>query len=255
MLHIEPVPKSKRVTISDIVIEVTRRCNMNCCHCMRGEPQNIDMDLNHVRAFFKQIDMIGCLTLSGGEPSLVPHILTSIIDIAKEEEVEIDSFYIATNAKVVTDEFIIAIIKWWLFCGDNEISGVAISSDIYHENIDEDNIKKLEALRFVKKRNEDYHYNHGQGLIYEGRAAENFAASHIIEPEEVDYEEDCDQIHNTLSFDCLGNLHTCCDLSYDTMDEGKFCIGNVSENNFNLINAIKSYNLKFEEVDYARTGT
>jgi len=186
MLYIEPVPISKRVSISDIVIEVTRRCNMNCCHCMRGEPQNIDMDLNYVRALFKQIDMISNITLSGGEPSLVPHILTSIIDIAKEEEVEIDSFYIATNAKVVTDEFMKALIKWWLFCRDN--GSVAISSDDYHENIDEDNIRKLEAFRFVEKRNEDCHYNHGQGLIYEGRAAEYFAASHIMELKEIDYE-------------------------------------------------------------------
>ena len=30
------------VVMSDIVIEVTRRCNMACKHCLRGEAENLD---------------------------------------------------------------------------------------------------------------------------------------------------------------------------------------------------------------------
>lgn len=249
MSNVEP----NRVTLTDLVIETTRRCNMNCCHCLRGEPQNIDMDINHVAALFKHIDRVGVLTLSGGEPSLVPEVLIKIIDLAVKYETEIESFYIATNGKEVSEDFIRAIFEWWMFCFDaadiyDRGNGVEISSDIYHQYVDEDNVKKLMAFRFVEKRDVDSNYNDGKQLVWEGRAAENFVTSNVRDPGEVDIEENCDTINHTLYLDCLGNLHTCCDLSFDTMDKGEFKIGNVSENNFNLINAIKSYNLKLEEV-------
>lgn len=31
---------------SDVAIEVTRRCNMKCAHCLRGDAQNIPFHSN-----------------------------------------------------------------------------------------------------------------------------------------------------------------------------------------------------------------
>ena len=34
-----------KVIFNTVIIEVTRRCNMSCPHCLRGDAQNVDMDL------------------------------------------------------------------------------------------------------------------------------------------------------------------------------------------------------------------
>jgi len=231
------------MNLNYLVIECTRRCNMTCDHCLRGDPEDIDMSIKYVRKLFKKIDYISTLTLSGGEVSLVPDILIKIIKVAKEEGVEIGSFYMATNGKKVSDKFIRALFEWFMFCSDdNEMNAVMISRDTFHEDIDQRNIDKLKAFRFTGLRDEADNYNGGQDLISEGRAAMNFAATRYETPSEVDiYEESID---GTLLLDCNGALHTSCDISYDTMGEGEFCIGNVMDKGFNLMEAVEAYNLK-----------
>lgn len=85
--------------ISECILEVTRRCNMCCDHCLRGDAQNSDLDLAHVKKLFSHIDSIDTLTLTGGEPSLVPEIIQGIADAARENNVNIERFYMATNGK------------------------------------------------------------------------------------------------------------------------------------------------------------
>ena len=33
------------VSFDTVMLEVTRKCNMNCAHCMRGEMRDFDMQL------------------------------------------------------------------------------------------------------------------------------------------------------------------------------------------------------------------
>jgi MoaA/NifB/PqqE/SkfB family radical SAM enzyme len=53
---------------------------MQCPHCLRGTAQRIDMNLEYVKKLFSQVKFLGSLTLTGGEPSLVPNIIDEIID-------------------------------------------------------------------------------------------------------------------------------------------------------------------------------
>jgi len=39
-----------------LVIEVTRRCNLRCDHCLRGDPQNLDLDVSLVSRLFDQVE-------------------------------------------------------------------------------------------------------------------------------------------------------------------------------------------------------
>ena len=45
--------KNYDISIDSLVLEITRRCNMSCEHCMRGEAQNIDMDLSIIDKIFE----------------------------------------------------------------------------------------------------------------------------------------------------------------------------------------------------------
>ena len=137
--------------IQDAIIEVTRRCNMKCQHCLRGNQQNLDINIDYVDKFFSKIKTIGCLTLSGGEPSLVPHIITQIIESAKRNKTEINNFYIATNAKKITEEFILAVLKLYSYCNENEISLLKYSNDNFHELVDQENVKLLKSLSAARR--------------------------------------------------------------------------------------------------------
>ena len=125
---------------------------------------------------------------------------------------------------------------------------VAISDDTFHEEINPDNIRKLKALRFADTRQDkDYDYRGGDQLIRQGRAALNFACRNEEAPSKIGIEDyDIGYIDGTLYLDCKGNIHTNCDISYKTMDEGEFRIGNVMNKRFDLGKAIKKYNKKLE---------
>jgi len=237
--------------LSDLVIECTRRCNMQCDHCLRGDSENIDMDLKYVDKLFEKIDQINFMALSGGEPSIVPDILIGILELAKKHHVEIDSFYIATNGKLISDEFIRSLFEWHIFCNnDDGVNKVEISQDYMHKedyNIGEENIRKLMCFRFVRIRDDNENYNGGQELIHEGRAAWNYAATRHIKPSTITVDDDDGIIEDTLYFDCYGNIHSNCDLSYDTMDESTFCIGNIMDDGFDFEKAIETYNNKLKE--------
>lgn len=59
-----------KITFGSIVVETTRRCNMRCRHCLRGEPQNKDIDLAYIDALLNQADIIDSVVFTGGEPTL-----------------------------------------------------------------------------------------------------------------------------------------------------------------------------------------
>lgn len=62
------------IYVESLVIEVTRRCNMRCEHCLRGDAQNLDISTATLSEIAKHI-YPGSVTFTGGEPSLnVPAI-------------------------------------------------------------------------------------------------------------------------------------------------------------------------------------
>lgn len=231
-----------KYSLSNLVIECTRKCNMNCDHCLRGEPQNTDLNLEYVETLFQQIDSISHLTLTGGEVSLVPDILIKILDIAKKYRVSINSYFIVTNAKKVTDKFLRSLLDWYLYCDlDDSNICVEISDDQFHEDVDRENIEKLKAFRFVQTRyNKDFSYDGGRGLIKEGRAVENFNCTRIEEPSYIYIEDNL--FDGIIYLNCKGDILTNCDLSYETQDRGDFRIGNIMDKDFNFMKAIETYN-------------
>lgn len=90
----------------NILIEVTRDCNLTCEHCLRGEKENKSIQRKDVEALFSKINTeINTLTLTGGEPALKPDKIEMILDIAKSYGIDIYNFYMATNGTIASDEF------------------------------------------------------------------------------------------------------------------------------------------------------
>jgi organic radical activating enzyme len=123
------------VNINNLGIELTRRCNIRCDHCLRGGAQAKDINLRYVRKLLnmQNVDSVDCLVLSGGEPSLVPHLIRELGMMLFHLDVSIDHFYLATNGTHVTDEFIDAVQSVANQCDAPEYSSIEISRDVYHK--------------------------------------------------------------------------------------------------------------------------
>lgn len=218
----------KKLSINNLVIEVTRRCNMSCAHCLRGDAQSADINHEYINTLLKQVDYISSITFTGGEPSLNCGAIDYFINKCKELNVGIGSFYIATNAYNITEDFTMLCLKLYAMSGEKELNNVCVSNDEYHAAEGKYNTELLDGLSFFTRRNteEAYDYNGGRKLINEGRAVDNFGngrnnttASEIITQ---------DNLNDTMLYlNCNGEIINGCDWSYDNQGRYKLC--NVNE--------------------------
>ena len=179
--------------IDSVVIEVTRRCNAKCGHCLRGTAEDMVLRSDYVWDMFDKIDRIGSICFTGGEPSLASDVIMDCLEAAKGCNVEVGSFYIATNAIEVPDEFINAIFQWYMYCDDNEITRVDYSNDRWHPKQTEANIKKLGVLSFVGQKYDPKNELHENYLIAEGRGLD-IGAARYLSHERYEYEIFDDQV-------------------------------------------------------------
>ena len=60
----------KQYEYAGIWIELTRRCNLQCAHCLCGESQNVDISTEIIDRIFVDVKDCGHIVLTGGEPLL-----------------------------------------------------------------------------------------------------------------------------------------------------------------------------------------
>lgn len=91
--------KPKMLTFDELIIEPTRRCNMNppCKHCGRGEPQAVDLSFVDIDALLSQTDQIYNIQFTGGEPFCTPKALEYIIAQLKSRDIHLWSVQFFSN--------------------------------------------------------------------------------------------------------------------------------------------------------------
>ena len=101
----------------NVVIEVTRRCNMCCAHCLRGDAEAVDIQERYIDAFldsFANAGYISSLTFTGGEISLNIPAIRYTLNAVRERNISVGSFYMVTNGKAVDKmvELALASLEW-----------------------------------------------------------------------------------------------------------------------------------------------
>lgn len=212
--------------VSTLIIETTRRCNMTCGHCLRGDAQNLDMPYEYLDRLFSQLGNVGTITLTGGEPSLVPEKILEIVELIKRHRVSVDGFYAATNGLEVSEEFIMALIRMHQVCEDKNLCSVDMSVDQYHMEDEPYRLRPdespLHALAFFGYKNEIYET---YPLIREGRSAD--CGDKEAFGNALAYEGG--RVNEDLYLNCRGNLMTGCDWSYETQDDPERIICHVDD--------------------------
>jgi organic radical activating enzyme len=158
--------------IDHLAIEVTRRCNIQCEHCIRGYAQNVDIPLKYIDMILNRTESIGHFCPTGGEPSLNIPAIQYFIDGCIERQITIDRFYISTNGINITQEFIDVCLDLYDMSIDKYHCCVQISNDKYHLKEKKYDDSLLSCLPFYRKRFIDGSDMKGT-IVYEGLAAKN----------------------------------------------------------------------------------
>lgn len=224
--------------VNELIFEVTRRCNIACQHCLRGEPQNKDIDNTTIDKTLEGVTSIGTLTFAGGEPSLAVDRIRYIYEQIKTRGIDLYGFYLVTNGKIASKDLMSALIDVYTLVdntADEFMGGFDISKDQYHidEGYDTSAADKMyRALSF-------YHPNARKGdiqsLINEGRARGMGHREAFLEPLviETDADDIPQRVEGTVYINALGDVIPSCDMSFESQNENK--IGNVNEKSLSEI--------------------
>ena len=138
---------------------------------------------------------------------------------------EVGNFYIATNGACITEDFVVACLRWYAYCDDNEISSVSVSNDAYHQNEEGYNTDLLDGLSFFSRRHTEEGTEYK--LIRQGRAenerdgrnneTEQLELEHYHESKVIEVQEP------VIYLNALGNVILGCDWSYESQEQLVYC--------------------------------
>lgn len=86
--------------------EITRRCNLNCRWCAKGEPQNIDITKEIIDKTLDEISdcKLHLIQITGGEPLLNPDMLVYLVEQIIARQIQVASLVIPTNGTLINHE-------------------------------------------------------------------------------------------------------------------------------------------------------
>lgn len=133
----------KCISLCDLAVFFTDRCNLNCPDCSvdankRGQA---DLDIEIIKGVISEAAMLGCVTvgLSGGEPVL-PENIDTLINLAKHARQEgIAKVVVATNGHFLPEYLV-----------DLEKAGVTRFSISYHSLMDQFTGNKQSAQKAME---------------------------------------------------------------------------------------------------------
>lgn len=111
-----------------VAIEITRKCNLACKHCMRGEAENCHISQELLEKLFDEVKSANALVITGGEPFLCFEQIKMLVDIIKQKQVRIPKIILVTNGTIF-DKRIYDLLSSSFFSFE-----INISCDSYHIN-------------------------------------------------------------------------------------------------------------------------
>ena len=220
------------------MVEVTRKCNMKCKHCMRGPAENMTMTKEIMTYFLADIKHINMIGFTGGEPTLPSGLkaIKQFIKICKAFKITVDSFFIITNGKVWRDDIPKVTNSLLKFCRKNNHSIIEISQDQFHDRIPKEREFFFQSMRTVfetelketnfqvTKRAEDIDLIVDQGMATVNQIGTREYSSPTISPFGRN-----DVLRGIIYLNCVGKVIYGCDWSYASQNKPQNIICSVSD--------------------------
>ena len=113
----------------NLYIELTRQCTMQCEHCLRGERENKSMSIQTLENIFQDINHIGVLLLTGGEPLINIKAIEHLAKIIKERQIKVDNIGLITNGTILSPRHIKGLKELESNCDSFQFF---LSNDLFH---------------------------------------------------------------------------------------------------------------------------
>ena len=97
--------------LNNLILEVTRDCNLECENCYKGEKQEKYMSMETIDNAFSVVTKIYTLRITGGEPLLALDQLKRIYKNISEKKCEVNIIEIYTNGTIISSELIDVLKK------------------------------------------------------------------------------------------------------------------------------------------------
>ena len=212
--------------VEHFILELTRRCNMNCKHCLRGKSEDMEMSFDIAQKALNSFSQIGSITFSGGEPTLCENLISDIVDYIINNNIDVHGFYMASNGKNINMNVMFSLARLYAYIYKNEGGYLDdyqcvfdVSVDQFHEEIGRDNLGILKAFSFVSQRGEI----NPSGVIDEGNAMENHIGCRKLNHKKDFYiseeDEEYGNLYELVYVNSKGNIYADCDFSYASQDQ------------------------------------
>lgn len=172
----------EKVVFNQLAVEVTRRCNMACGHCLRGDAENVDLTGMDIDSVLNQAEAIGRLVVTGGEPVLNLRAIQHLANGIARRGIPLMRVEIITNALVFDERFIAIVKRFSEIVHLTQQHGygrrerepwriqVGVSLDRYHEASDVCKKHYIKYKNALKGHAEVLRVSHGNAPRNEGRA-------------------------------------------------------------------------------------
>ena len=153
----------KNISVMNLGMIITNKCNIDCKHCMRGKKCNNSMSDEVIEATLSQLKMIQNLGICGGEPTLAIDVMEKIFNYIIKNQIIVEEVTTIINGTIYSLNFLECLdmiekyILKYLTPRKNPAS-FKISYDKYHM----DEIRRLkldvEFIKNVERYKKSKHY-------------------------------------------------------------------------------------------------
>jgi hypothetical protein len=212
---------TEKVFLEYLSVELTRRCNATCEHCVRGESQNLSINRSYIDDLLEKVGGIRYLAVTGGEPSLAAQEIIYLLESLKKGLIDFHHGYLVTNGLDVSQDFLCSLQKF----NDSALCDTVmyLSNDNYHPEPSLENLERLFSLPFIHRGflNEWT----PDEVIAEGRAKTWGQIRVIPKPIEVE----SFYVSSHIYLNAVGQVLTDSCLSYESQEKPDFFISRAAE--------------------------
>ena len=93
----------KKIFFGGLGLEITRRCQLQCAHCLRGDAQNVDMSKEIIDSILDQCAGIFEVSFMGGEPTLNIDVMDYFLGEVHRRNILLGQLSFVTNGISIPD--------------------------------------------------------------------------------------------------------------------------------------------------------
>lgn len=224
----------------ELFLELSRKCNLKCAHCLRGPAQRKNMSREVMLAAYNKAEEEVYLATGGGEPSLMLEQLEDLYHVVKTSDTNLLCIYVVTNGKRNFKKLVELVKKFEWISHDDTLGRLCVSIDKYHTT------EKGRILYAADEMGMEVEKRNNQQLVDMGNANKNhlgFNSVEIYPYHTRKNNREYNIVEGVFYVNYKGDVYPSCDLSYKAQERHKdIMLGNVLDPGFSYRKALIKFN-------------